>query len=115
MVNAVLAAGVMLLLTKDFESLIVVALSVIPGMVSGIMIGRKKDYYSTLLGVSVSFLVVLLGTLLLAGRGGGGLCQQQPPVHQRHHRAVGSDGGPVAHLHRPWAGISMDRRISDGS
>ncbi len=68
-VNAVLTAGVMLLLTKDFESLIVVALSVIPGMVSGIMIGRKKDYYSTLLGVSVSFLVVLLGTLLLAGRG----------------------------------------------
>ena len=68
-VHAVLTAGIMLLLTKDFESLIVVALSVIPGMVSGIMIGRKKDYYSTLLGVSVSFLVVLLGTLLLAGRG----------------------------------------------
>ncbi len=68
-VNAVLAAGVMLLLTKDFESLIVVALSVIPGIVSGIMIGKRKDYYSTLFGVSASFLVVLLGTFLLAGKG----------------------------------------------
>ncbi|MBQ2891206.1 MAG: DUF2232 domain-containing protein [Clostridia bacterium] len=68
-INVVLTTGAMLLFTMDVESLLIVALSVIPGIVSGLMISKRKDYYSTLFGVSIAFLVVFLGTLLMAGRG----------------------------------------------
>ena len=68
-INAVITVSALLLLTKNIESLIIAALCIVPGLVSGIMICRKKEYYTTLFGVCASFVAIIIGIMLWAGYG----------------------------------------------
>ncbi len=68
-ISIVLTSGIVLALIRDIESILIVALCIAPGLVSGIMICKNKEYYAQLIGVCASFVAIVIVTMLWAGYG----------------------------------------------
>ncbi len=70
--NAVAAAAICAVVTvifsKDAAALLVLALGIVPGLITGEMQRKKFGYYETLAGASLGFAVCLAAILYTAGR-----------------------------------------------